>query len=152
TPTLKLCAIKDAPFGLEALWLKLELLQVTGSFKARGAINKLRSLTPEEIARGIVTASSGNHGLAVAYAGYLAKVPTAIYLPVPVPAAKAEKLARWGAHIERVGEVWDDSNDAALAHAAASGMTYIHPFADRTVVAGQGTLALELLFDAPDLD
>jgi threonine dehydratase len=152
TPMLKLTCMKDPPAGLAELWLKLELLQVTGSFKARGAINKLRSLTAAEVGRGIVTASSGNHGLAVAYAGYIAKVPTMIFLPEPVPAAKVDKLYRWGARIERVGQVWDDSNDAALAHAEKSGMTYIHPFADPMVMAGQGTLGLELLEDVPLLD
>lgn len=152
TPVLRLNCMKDAPGGLRELWLKLELLQVTGSFKARGAINKLRSLSAAEVGRGIVTASSGNHGLAVAYAGYMAQVPTVIYLPEPVPAAKVDKLYRWGARIERVGQVWDDSNDAALAHAEKTAMTYIHPFADATVIAGQGTVGLELLEDVPQLD
>ena len=152
TPVLKLTCMKDPPGGLRELWLKLELLQVTGSFKARGAINKLRSLTAAEVGRGIVTASSGNHGLAVAYAGHMAQVPTMIFLPEPVPAAKVEKLRRWGARIERVGQVWDDSNHAALAHAESSGMTYIPPFADPMVMAGQGTLGLEFLEDVPLLD
>lgn len=155
TPVLKLDCMKDLPAGLprvQELWLKLELMQVTGSFKARGAINKLRSLSAAEVGRGIVTASSGNHGLAVAYAGHVAQVPTVIFLPEPVPPAKVDKLYRWGARIERVGQVWDDSNDAALAHAEKSGMTYIHPFADATVVAGQGTLGLELLEEVPQLD
>lgn len=152
TPTLALSCLKDPPAGDCSLWLKLELMQVTGSFKARGAINKLRSLKPETLTRGIVTASSGNHGLAVAYAGHLAKVPATIFLPETVPAAKVAKLKRWGAQIERVGQVWDDSNDAALLRAERDGLSYFHPFADPLVIAGQGTLALELLADVPELD
>lgn len=151
TPTLAMTCLKDPPANC-SLWLKLELLQVTGSFKARGAINKLRSLSADAVKRGIVTASSGNHGLAVAYAGHLAHVPATIFLPETVPGAKVAKLARWGARIERVGQVWDDSNDAALARAEREGLCYLHPFADPLVIAGQGTLALELLADVPELD
>ncbi len=132
--------------------LKLECLQVTGSFKARGALNTLRSLAPAEISRGIITASGGNHGLAVAYAGYVAKTPATIYLPTNVPAAKIAKLEAWGAKVVVGGAVWDDANRAALAKAAEDALTYIHPFADPRVIAGQGTLGLELLEQAPDLD
>ncbi len=132
--------------------LKLECLQVTGSFKARGALNTLRSLSQAEISRGIITASGGNHGLAVAYAGYVARTPATIYLPRNVPASKVAKLEAWGAKVVVGGEVWDDANRAALAKAAEEGLTYIHPFADPRVIAGQGTLGLELLEQAPDLD
>jgi threonine dehydratase len=132
--------------------LKLECLQVTGSFKARGALNTLRSLAPAEISRSIITASGGNHGLAVAYAGYVAKTAATIYLPTNVPAAKIAKLEAWGATVVVGGDVWDDANRAALAKAAEDGLTYIHPFADPRVIAGQGTLGLELLEQAPDLD
>ena len=132
--------------------LKLECLQVTGSFKARGALNTLRTLTPAEIARGIITASGGNHGLAVAYAGHVAKTPATIFLPTNVPPAKITKLEAWGAKVVVEGAVWDDANKAALARAAEEGLTYIHPFADVRVIAGQGTLGLELLEQAPDLD
>ena len=132
--------------------LKLECLQVTGSFKPRGAINALRSLAPEAAARGLVTASGGNHGLAVAYAGRIAGVPATIFLPRSVPADKVAKLRTWGAEVVVTGEVWDDSNAAALAHAATGGQAYIHPFADPAVMAGQGTLALELLEQVPDAD
>lgn len=152
TPTLELLALREPIAGLSSLWLKLELLQVTGSFKARGAISKLRSLPEAAIAAGIVTASSGNHGLAIAYAGQVAGVPATVFLPTVVPEAKVDKLRRFGARIERVGTVFDDSNEAALAFAARHGVTYVHPFADRLVIAGQGTLGLELLEDAPELD
>jgi len=134
------------------VWLKLECLQVTGSFKARGALNRVLSLPCEKAVRGIVTASGGNHGLAVAYAGRSVGVPTTVYLPRLTPATKATRIARWGAEVVRAGEVWDDAHSAALAHAERDGLTYIHPFADPDVVAGQGTVALELLERAPDTD
>ncbi|HYC12676.1 MAG TPA: pyridoxal-phosphate dependent enzyme, partial [Stellaceae bacterium] len=134
------------------IWLKLESLQVTGSFKARGAINTLRSLAPEEIRRGIITASGGNHGLAVAYAGHVAGAPAIIYLPRNVPAAKIAKLEAWGATVVVEGEVWDEANRAATARAETDGLTYIHPFADPRVIAGQGTLGLEILEQKPELD
>jgi threonine dehydratase len=134
------------------LTLKLENLQVTGSFKARGATNKVLSLAPQEAARGLVTASGGNHGLGVAFAGRLAGVPATIYLPANVPPAKAAKLERWGARVVWEGEVWDDANYAALEAARREGLTYVHPFADPEVIAGQGTLGLEILEDAPGTD
>lgn len=134
------------------VFLKLESLQVTGSFKARGALNTLASLSREEVARGVITASGGNHGLAVAYAGHVARTPATIYLPRNVPAAKIAKLEAWGARVVLEGEVWDEANRAALARAGRDGLTYIHPFADPRVIAGQGTLGLELLEEAPALD
>lgn len=140
------------PASAGSLALKLENLQVTGSFKARGAVNKVLSLPPERVARGLVTASGGNHGLGVAYAGRLSDAPVTIYLPANVPPAKAEKLERWGARVVWEGEVWDDADRAARAAAENGGLTYVHPFADLEVVAGQGTLALELLEDAPETD
>jgi threonine dehydratase len=134
------------------LLLKLENLQVTGSFKARGATHRVLTLPAEKLSRGLVTASGGNHGLGVAFAGRLVGVPVTIYLPANVPPAKGVKLERWGAKVIWEGEIWDDSNAAALALAAREGMTYIHPFADPHVMAGQGTLALEALEDAPAID
>ena len=134
------------------LTLKLENLQVTGSFKARGAVNRVLALPPRQAARGLVTASGGNHGLGVAFAGRLAGVPVTIYLPANVPPAKAAKLERWGARLVRHGEVWDDANAAALAAARREGMAYVHPFADPAVIAGQGTVGLEILEDAPETE
>jgi len=132
--------------------MKLECLQVTGSFKPRGAMNTLRSLDPSEIHRGIITASGGNHGLAVAYAGYVAGAPATIFLPTSVSKAKIAKLEAWGATVVVEGAVWDEANRAALDEAERRGLTYIHPFADARVIAGQGTLGLEILEQAPDLD
>jgi threonine dehydratase len=136
----------------DRLTLKLESLQVTGSFKARGATHKVLTLSPEEIRRGLVTASGGNHGLGVAYAGHLAGAPVTIYLPANVPPAKAEKLERWGARLVWEGQVWDDADAAAREAAARSGATYVHAFADPAVIAGQGTVGLEIVEDDPAAD
>jgi threonine dehydratase len=145
------------PAGCDAapgarLWLKLENLQITGSFKARGATAKLTALTPDAVRRGIVTASGGNHGLAVAYAGWIARAPTVIYLPETTPKAKVAQFERWGAEVVIAGGVWDEANAAAQARAEADGLTYFHPFADPAVIAGQGTVALELFEQVPALD
>ena len=134
------------------LLLKLESLQVTGSFKARGATNKVLSLPRERAVRGLVTASGGNHGLGVAFAGRIGGLPTTIYLPANVPPAKAAKLERWGARVVWAGAVWDDANAAALAAAEREGLEYVHPVADPAVIAGQGTVGLEVVADAPDVD
>ncbi|HEX9945433.1 MAG TPA: threonine/serine dehydratase [Thermoanaerobaculia bacterium] len=134
------------------LTLKLENLQVTGSFKARGATNRVLTLSEDQVSRGLVTASGGNHGLGVAFAGRLAGAPVTIYLPSNVPPDKAAKLERWGARVLWEGDVWDDANEAALTAAKREGMTYVHPFADPAVIAGQGTLGLEILEDAPGTD
>ncbi|RYE44849.1 MAG: pyridoxal-phosphate dependent enzyme [Hyphomicrobiales bacterium] len=151
TPTIEARALSQ-PITDAKLSLKLENLQATGSFKARGATNKLLSLPPEALERGIVTASGGNHGLAVARAAKLAGVTATIYVPENITAAKVEKLKRWGATVEIVGKVWNEANLHALAFAEAKGAAYFHPFADAAVMAGQGTAALELLADVPDLD
>lgn len=152
TPLMQVGPVKQPVSNSGKLYLKLECLQIIGSFKARGAVNKLLSLTPEEVERGIVTASGGNHGLGVAYAGWLAKTRTSIYLPTSTPPIKAQKLAKWGAQVILEGNVWDEANRAALAEAEKTGMTYIHPFADEAVIAGQGTVGLEILQDEPDMD
>jgi threonine dehydratase len=137
--------------GLD-LALKLECLQVTGSFKARGAISKLTTLSNGEIRRGIITASGGNHGAAVAYAGWVAGTPATVFVPDNVSPLKAKKIQSWGARLEVEGTVWDESNRAALARAERDSLVYFHPFADPAVMAGQGTIALEILADAPDVD
>ena len=143
----------QSPFGGgAAVTLKLELLQVTGSFKARGATNKLLSLTPTELKHGIVAASGGNHGLGTARAGHMAGVPTTIFLPTNAAPSKLEKLRAWGAEIRVVGDSFSDANAAALEHVAQTGAAYFHPFADPQVVAGQGTVGLEILEQMPDVD
>ncbi len=152
TPLLAAAPMQRRLAGGLELVLKLECLQVTGSFKARGAISKLGTLAEAEVRRGIVTASGGNHGAAVAYAGWVAGTATTVFVPDNVSPLKAKKIESWGARLEVEGKVWDESNRAALARAERDGLTYIHPFADPAVIAGQGTIALEILADAPDVD
>lgn len=144
TPMMAATQMKSRVSDAE-LVLKLELLQVTGSFKARGATNRLLATPEAEIARGIVAASGGNHGLAVARAGALAGVPVTIFLPENVTPAKIEKLKLWGAETVVTGAVWDETNLAAHAFVEETGRAYFHPFADPLVVAGQGTVGLEIL-------
>lgn len=152
TPMLAATQLKSPLDGEYALALKLELLQVTGSFKARGATNRLLALDAEAVARGIVTASGGNHGLATARAGALANVPATIFLPTNVTPAKIDKLRQWGADVHIHGAEWRQSNEAALAFHRDTGAAYFHPFADPDVVAGQGTVGLEILEELPDVD
>ncbi|MBX9457611.1 MAG: threonine/serine dehydratase [Rhizobium sp.] len=151
TPTIAVEAVSE-PATDGRLMLKLESLQATGSFKARGATNKLLGLPREAIAKGIVTASGGNHGLAVARAARLAGVPATVFVTESATPEKREKLRRWGADVTVLGQIWNETNEAALAFAERSGAAYFHPFADPAVVAGQGTLGLELLADVPDMD
>jgi threonine dehydratase len=152
TPLLAAAPVKEPREIAGTLRLKLEALQVTGSFKARGATNAVFNLPPERLHRGILTASGGNHGLAVAYAGWATGVSATIFLPRSVAVDKIAKLDAWRARVVMSGEVWDDSNRAALQHAETEGLAYIHPFAEPAVIAGQGTIAIEILDEAPDLD
>jgi threonine dehydratase len=151
TPIIEATQVKTPVIEAE-LMLKLELLQVTGSFKARGATNCLLATPQDQIERGIVAASGGNHGLAVARAGALAGVPVTIFLPENVTPAKVEKLKLWGAETVITGSVWDETNEAALACVKETGRVYFHPFADPLVVAGQGTVALEIFEQDPEVD
>ena len=152
TPVLSASPVREHAATAGQLLLKLECLQVTGSFKPRGAVNALSALPPGQTARGIVTASGGNHGLGVAYAGWAAQVPATVFLPRRVGADKVAALGEWQAQVRVAGDAWDDSHEAALAHATAEGLAYIHPFADPAVIAGQGTLGLEIVEDAPEID
>ncbi len=152
TPVLAADGVNQAIADGYRLDLKLECLQITGSFKARGASSKLTSLSDEAVARGLITASGGNHGLGVAYAAWRAGVPAQIYLPANTPPSKAEKIRQWDAEVVAYGEVWDDANRAALTAAKESGMSYVHAFADPMVIAGQGTLGLETLAQLPETD
>ena len=152
TPLIPVQAIKQPLNYSDPLYFKLENLQVGGSFKARGAVNKLYSLPQQQIQRGIVTASGGNHALGVSYAGWLAQAPVRIFLPHNTPQSKADKIAAWGAEVIYEGAVWDDANRAALACAEQDGLAYFHPFADPMVIVGQGTLALEILDTLPQVD
>ena len=152
TPLVFARCMRDNPFPDGDLLLKLECLQATGSFKARGATNKLLSLSEAEIRRGIVTASGGNHGLAVAYVGWLGKTTATVFVPESVSPEKARKIGTWGAKLVIQGRQWHEANRAALELAAREGLTYFHPFADPMVIAGQGTVALEILDQVPEVD
>ncbi|MBO0737399.1 MAG: threonine/serine dehydratase [Alphaproteobacteria bacterium] len=151
TPLISAAPAREYCELARGLSLKLESLQVAGSFKARGAINAALGFPGERLRRGVVTASGGNHGLAVAYAGWATGAPATIFLPRSVAPDKVAKLDTWGARVVISGEAWDDSNRAARHHAEAEGLAYIHPFADPAVIAGQGTVALEILAQDPDV-
>jgi threonine dehydratase len=131
--------------------LKAENLQRTGAFKVRGAVNKLTTLSPEERAAGVVAASAGNHGQAVAWAARQLGIRATIFVPVSAPMAKVEACRNYGAATEMAGEDFEDALDAAIAHVDETGGTFIHPYEDQLVVAGQGTIGLELLDQEPDV-
>ncbi|WP_373086315.1 threonine/serine dehydratase [Sneathiella sp.] len=135
-----------------AVSLKLESLQISGSFKIRGALNTILGLDAAALKCGLVTASGGNHGMGVATAGAMTGTPTTIYLPENTPASKIEKLHKIASEVVVQGAVWDDANLLALEAMEKQGKTYVHPFADKSVIAGQGTLGLEILEDTPNLD
>ena len=151
TPCLRSRFIRE-PLRAGKTMLKLECLQVTGAFKVRGANNAILQLSEEERSRGVITASGGNHGIAVAYAAHASGCPAVIYLPESSPMDKAERARGWEAEVVTEGQVWDDAERAALVRAEKDGLTYIHPFADRAVIAGQGTIAREMLKQSPDID
>jgi threonine dehydratase len=134
------------------LCLKLENMQVCGSFKPRGVFNNLLQLGAPQRKRGVVASSGGNHGLALAYGACRLGIRAVIYLPANAGADREARIAAWGAEVIRHGEIWDDAHARALEHADAEGLTYIHPFDAERTVAGQGTLGLELLDALPDLD
>lgn len=152
TPMMRAAPMKTNPAPGADLVLKLDCLQPTGSFKVRGSMNTLLSLSEEQIARGLITASGGNHGLAVGYAAAMGGTRAIVYLPSSAPVSKSEKLRDWGAEVRVEGAVFDDAAKAAVAEAERSGMTFVHPFSPPSVVAGQGTLGLEILDQLPDVD
>ncbi len=132
--------------------LKLENLQTTGSFKIRGALNKLSSLTPEERSRGIIAASAGNHAQGVARAARKLGMRATIVMPEPTPVTKVEATKFSGAEVILQGETFDDAMIVAQALACERGLTMIHPFDDLAVIAGQGTIGLEMIAQLPGLD
>jgi len=152
SPVLEVGPMRTPVIPDSRLVLKLDCLQPTGSFKVRGATNALLSLPAEQVKRGLITASGGNHGLAVAYAARMGGTRAVVYLPTSAPASKAEKLKAWGAEVVIEGSVFDEAAVAAMARAEAEGMTFLHPFAPPAVVAGQGTVGLEILEQIPDVD
>lgn len=137
--------------GVE-LYLKTENLQITGSFKVRGAYYKMSTLTDEEKARGVVACSAGNHAQGVALAAQKNGIKSVICLPDGAPISKVEATRSYGAEICLVEGVYDDAYNKALELRDNEGYTFIHPFNDPDVIAGQGTIALELAEQLPDLD
>ena len=142
-------ALALSQVGGDAVFLKQENLQHTGSFKLRGAFNKLLSLAPGVLARGVVTASSGNHGAAVAYALRKLGAPGIIFVPEHAAAVKVDAIRRLGAEVRFHGEDSVDTELHARAHAERSGQAYVSPYNDRQIVAGQGTAGLEIGQDLP---
>jgi threonine dehydratase len=148
TPTLA-CAELARAAGMPVA-LKAECLQTTGSFKLRGALSKVAALA-EAATAGLVTASAGNHARALAYAARTRGVECEVYMPVDVPVSKLAAVKALGATVQLAGASVDESLALAAAHAARSGAALVHPFDDHDVIAGQGTIALELLQEVPDL-
>ncbi|MFL6067156.1 MAG: threonine ammonia-lyase [Gaiellaceae bacterium] len=132
------------------VWLKAENLQRTGSFKIRGAVNRISFLDADERAAGVVTASAGNHGQAVAWAAREAGVRARIYVPLDAPMAKVEACQNYGAELVLEGERLENAMTAAQAHVQEADATFIHPFEDPRVIAGQGTIGLEVAEQVPD--
>ena len=133
------------------IWLKAENLQRTGAFKVRGAVNRIALLDADERAAGVVAASAGNHGQAVAWAAREAGVHARIYVPLDAPMAKVEACQNYGAELELAGEMIEDALTAARAYADETGATFVHPFEDPVVIAGQGTVGLELAEQLPQV-
>lgn len=134
------------------VWLKLENLQKTGSFKLRGATNKIFSLTEEELARGVITASSGNHAQGVAYAAKRKGVTALIVVPKTAPETKLEGIQRYGADMVVFGDNYNEAEAHAYKLAEDTGRTFVHACEDEKIISGQGTVALEALLEEPDFD
>jgi threonine dehydratase len=135
------------------VWLKLECRQPTGSFKVRGAVNKIGLLRPEEKARGIVTGSAGNHGLGVAFAAQSwGDVSADIFVPVNAPRAKVDKLRQFDVTLHLDGDTYEAAHQAAETFAHETGATYVEAYDDLDVIAAQGTVGVEILSELPDTD
>jgi threonine dehydratase len=132
--------------------LKAETLQRTGSFKIRGAVNKIGSLSEAERKAGVVAASAGNHGQAVAWAAREAGIEATIFMPAETPMAKVEPTRNYGARAELIGATFEDAVTAAVGYVEETGATFVHPFEDHDVIAGQGTIGLELAEQLPEVE
>jgi threonine dehydratase len=141
----------SANLGCE-IWLKFENLQFTAAYKERGALNKLASLTEEECERGVIAMSAGNHAQGVAYHASRLGIPSTIVMPEGTPTVKVRNTRKLGAKVILHGQTFDDAAAFCLEHGKAKGLVFIHPFDDPLVIAGQGTIGLEMLRVAPELD
>jgi threonine dehydratase len=135
-----------------SIFLKLENLQMTGSFKERGALNKILLLTEEERRRGVIAASAGNHAQAVSYHATKRGIQAQICMPLTTPMVKVSATRGYGAEVILVGANYDETCQDALRRCGEQGLTFIHPFDDQAVIAGQGTLGIEMLEETDDLD
>jgi threonine dehydratase len=136
----------------QQIYLKLENLQMTGSFKERGALNRIAMLTPEQASRGVIAASAGNHAQGVAYHATARGIRSLIVMPLPTPLVKVTATRNFGAEVLLHGANYDEACEEALRLAAEQNLTFIHPFDDPAVMAGQGTIGLELLEQIPELE
>jgi threonine dehydratase len=136
----------------QQVYLKLENLQMTGSFKERGALNRIATLTPEQATRGVVAASAGNHAQGVAYHATKRGIRALIVMPLATPLVKVTATRGFGAEVVLHGANYDEACEEALRRCSVEGMTFIHPFDDAVVMAGQGTIGLELLEQVPQLE
>lgn len=152
TGYLRPTSLEHAPGLGEAVWLKLENANRTHSFKSRGALNAMMALTPEARAKGIVTASSGNHAQAVAYAAYLLKAHAKILMPVHTPRRKVDGVRKYGAEVVLFGANFDETEAEGRRLERSEGLTFVSPYNDPQVVAGAGTVGLELLDELPDIE
>lgn len=150
TPTLKSRTLSEMTGA--NVWLKFENLQFTAAYKERGALNKLLLLSDEQKARGVIAASAGNHAQGLAYHGRRLGIPVTIVMPKPTPTVKVQQTEGHGARVILSGERFDDAYESALELEAKEGLTFVHPFDDADVIAGQGTVTLEMLDAAPEID
>ena len=134
------------------VYIKPENMQVTGAYKIRGAYYKISTLTEEEKAKGLVTASAGNHAQGVAYAAQQAGVSATIVMPTTTPLVKVNNTKDYGAKVVLHGETFDDAAELAAKLSAEEGLTYVHPFNDPAIATGQGTISYEIFQDLPDVD
>ena len=134
------------------VYLKPENLQVTGAFKIRGALNKLKKMSDADKKKGLIASSAGNHAQGVAYSGHALGVDVTIVMPKTTPLIKVQATKDWGAHVVLAGDIYDEAYEEAKRLEKEKGYTFVHPFNDYDVMAGQGTIALEILEDMPDTD
>lgn len=144
--------LDPAPHVGRNIYIKAENLQLTGSFKLRGAYNKIRSLTPEEAARGVIACSAGNHAQGIAYSASMLGIRSTICMPAGAPLSKVESTKGYGAEVVLVPGVYDDAAREARRLAQEQGYTFAHPFDDPLVIAGQGTIGLEILEQLPQVE
>jgi threonine dehydratase len=150
TPFLKSRTLSEI-IGAE-VWLKFENLQFTAAYKERGALNKLLQLSDGERASGVIAASAGNHAQAVAYHGRRLGIPVTIVMPVSTPLMKVAQTEEHGARVLLHGDRFDDAYARAREIESAEGLVFVHPFDDPAIVAGTGTIAIEMLEQVPELD